>query len=72
MKHQWRVRRQTTPYADGQRRWDRAYQLLLQWATTSTGLAPADARATGDQEVRDACGRVCPGLDHDPSPSTDH
>lgn len=26
-----RVRRQTIQYLDGQQRWDRAYQYLLQW-----------------------------------------
>lgn len=31
MKRHWQVRRQVTPHPDGQRRWDRAYQLLLQW-----------------------------------------
>jgi hypothetical protein len=31
MKRHWQVRRQTAPHPDGQRRWDRAYQLLLQW-----------------------------------------
>jgi hypothetical protein len=33
MKRQWRARRQVTPYPDGPRRWDRAYQLLLEWTT---------------------------------------
>ncbi|MGO8951163.1 MAG: recombinase family protein [Ktedonobacterales bacterium] len=40
MYHQWRVRRQTTSSPDGQQRWDRAYQLLLQW-TECPGLPPA-------------------------------
>ena len=30
----WQVRRTGVPVATGQQRWDRAYQLLLQWATT--------------------------------------
>jgi hypothetical protein len=29
MKHIWYVSRDTVPLPDGQRRWDRAYQLLL-------------------------------------------
>ena len=33
MKQQWRTRRQVLPQPDGQRRWDRAYQLLLEWTT---------------------------------------
>ena len=32
MKHQWRIRRELQPKPDGQRRWDQAYQHLLQWA----------------------------------------
>jgi site-specific DNA recombinase len=31
----WHVRRTGVPTAIGQQRWDRAYQLLLRWATTS-------------------------------------
>ena len=32
MHHQWRLRRATMSVADGARRWDRAYQLVLEWA----------------------------------------
>jgi hypothetical protein len=39
MYHQWRVRRQTINSPDGQQRWDRAYQLLVQW-TERPGLPP--------------------------------
>jgi len=38
MRRQWRLRRQTTPYPDGQQRWDRAYHLLLQWSQTNDGV----------------------------------
>ena len=31
MKRSWNVQRTTHPHPDGQRRWDRAYQLLLRW-----------------------------------------
>jgi hypothetical protein len=31
----WHVRRTNVPTPTGQQRWDRAYQLLLQWAMTS-------------------------------------
>ena len=40
----WRVRRTGVPTATGQQRWDRAYQLLLQWAATDPP-APAEAPA---------------------------
>jgi len=32
MKQEWTVRRQIAEQADGQRRWDLAYQCLLRWA----------------------------------------
>lgn len=35
MKRQWRVRRQFVPYPDGEPRWDRAFQYLLQWAVNA-------------------------------------
>ncbi len=31
----WHVRRTGVPAPTGQQRWDRAYQLLLQWAATN-------------------------------------
>ena len=31
MKRQWQIRRQFQPTADGARRWDQAYQYVLQW-----------------------------------------
>ena len=40
-QRRWQVRRMGVPMADGQQRWDRAYQLLLQWAVTN---APAPAQ----------------------------
>lgn len=32
MKRAWKVQRSLIEQPDGQRRWDRAYQCLLQWA----------------------------------------
>ena len=45
MKQQWRTRRQTLPQPDGQRRWDRAYQLLLEWTTPSETAQTTNATA---------------------------
>ena len=44
MKRQWRVRRQMRPAADGARRWDRAYLLVLGWGTSDR---PAGVPGTG-------------------------
>ncbi len=42
MKRQWQTRRTAVATATGQQRWDQAYQLLLQWATTpSEAVAPS-------------------------------
>ncbi len=76
MKRQWRTRRQALPQADGQRRWDRADQLLLEWTTPSeTATAAADpspvptvprvprvAALLSTQEVEHAGGPVCARL----------
>ena len=48
----WHVRRAGVPTATGQQRWDRAYQLLLQWAMNPPGSRnscqqPRSARSTG-------------------------
>jgi site-specific DNA recombinase len=47
MKRQWRVRRQPQPHPNAQQRWDRAYQLLAEWAqaaplgtSEATGASP--------------------------------
>lgn len=68
MKHQWQVRRTTVLAADGQQRWDHAYQLLVRWATTSVPeqgqiVPPA---LIPPQEAYRACSSICARLD-DPS-----
>ena len=70
MKHQWNVRRQFNPAPDGQRRWDRAYQLLLQ-STLSNDSEPADKSLAGscnDQEEGHENRCLPSGFDSAPSP----
>ena len=50
MRRQWCLRRQTTPYPDGQQRWDRAYHLLLQWSQPNDGVT-ALAQLTEDPDA---------------------
>jgi hypothetical protein len=45
MKQRWRIRRQTCALSDGQRRWDRAYQAILEWAATGEGDGRAKQRS---------------------------
>jgi hypothetical protein len=74
MKRQWRTRRQLLPQLDGQRRWDRAYQLLLEWtgppeSGETAGSTPIPAESPpvparrSPQEVEHASGHVGARLD---------
>src|SRR5215470_16661644 len=38
MKRQWKVQRQLQAQVDGQRRWDRVYQLLMYWSQPATAM----------------------------------
>jgi len=76
MKHHWHLQRTTQAYPDGQRRWDQAYRLLLEWGRScplylTTGLhlpAVIERDASGVPEEEAYAGRdVCAGLDHPPS-----
>ncbi len=59
MNRTWQIQRTTVVHPDGQRRWDRAYQLLLRWADEVLTAQPPAVT----QEDDDAHCRVCPGLD---------
>ena len=49
MKMPWQVRRATVVQHDGERRWDYAYQFLLQWAMEQTaGNSPAPSHHQED------------------------
>ena len=74
MRHrQWKVSRRQVGHPAAQRRWDRAYQLLLQAAglppsTTGTPAAPQGV----SEEGHHASSRVCSGLNPAPSSGADH
>ena len=74
MKQQrWMVRRQPVGHLTAQRRWDRAYQRLLQVTTAPTGkparlAAPLDATEENDH----ASSRLRPGFEPAPGPGADH
>ena len=82
MRHQWRLSRTLQEHSDGQRRWDRAYQLLLQWAQapdvppSEPGQSPRVALhhplAKNSLEVTHARSDLCPGLDPGANPDPDH
>ncbi len=63
MKRKWAVRRSLVQRGDGQRRWDIAYQRLLQWTqkvalVTEQGPAPIIT-----QEVKDESCHLCSSVD---------
>jgi hypothetical protein len=64
MKRRWHVRREAMERPDGRQRWDRAYQVILQWSLENEQVrAPgANASANGKEEYHEG-GGVRPGLD---------
>lgn len=69
----WHVRRTGVPTVTGQRRWDRAYQLLLQWATTSPPPVPAEVPVPLiPPEVPHARSDLRPCFDRPPSRAPNH
>jgi hypothetical protein len=73
MKRPWRLRRQTTPSPSGQRRWNQAYHLLLEWSDPPSALAAVhlEARPDAEQEEHDANCPVCESFDPATSPTAD-
>ncbi len=72
-RQQGMVRRQTVGQPTAQRRWDRAYQLLLQATIAPAGLpAPPAAPPDVAEESRHASSRLCQGLEPKPSSGADH
>jgi len=64
------VRRTLQSHNDGQRRWDRVYQHLLEWAPAPTKIEIP--RQPAQKEVCDASSFVCSSLDTAPSADPDH
>jgi hypothetical protein len=68
MKPAWKVRRTVAARDDGQRRWDYAYQFLLQWAANAS--ADTCSAATQQEEANER-GHLRPGLDPTPTAGAD-
>src|SRR6266849_1801275 len=66
MKRQRQVHRQLEAQVDGRRRWDRAYQLLVQWGLSQPVTAMKEA--THDLTNRS----LRPGLDVQSGPGSKH
>ena len=68
MNRTWTVCRQFNPCRDGERRWDQACQLLVRWA----GQGDLPGRTLITEEVPDASGGVCAGVDCPSGPGAGH
>jgi hypothetical protein len=68
MKPTWKVRRTVAARDDGHRRWDYAYQFLLQWVTDASAET---CSAATPQEEGNECGSLCAGLEPASTPSPD-
>ncbi len=73
MKRQWHIRREFKAHPDGQQRWGRAYQYLLQWTQNRVPMQN-EASATKDQpqEVQDENCSLCASINLTAGASTDH
>jgi uncharacterized protein (UPF0548 family) len=70
METSWQVCRTTVAQHDGERRWDYAYQFLLQWAMEhEAGQGPAPSH---DQEDTHGSRSLRPCLDQPSTTATDH
>ncbi len=63
-KRSWRIRRDGMTSPDAQRRWDRAYQLLIQWSQAALQEQEPDqvVREAMRQEECDESGNLCAGV----------
>ncbi len=69
MKRQWSIRRELIEARDAQRRWDRAYQCLLRWASN------APSPVSGDQPMQEASHAnrgICPSVNPTSGSDADH
>jgi hypothetical protein len=68
MKRQWKIRREVREYPNGQSRWDRAYLLILEIARN----VEITQIQTTSLEVQYASSDLCPSLDPETSPDSNH
>ena len=68
-KRQWSIRRTTTQALQAQRRWDRAYQQVLQWSAPPVSLTPTPSQEK-HEEHRSLRPRLDPTTSADPDNRT--
>jgi hypothetical protein len=67
MKHQWKIQRGVKEYPNGQNRWDRAYQLILEIARSVE-----ETQTPMKLEVPYASSDLCESIDSASSTNTNH
>ena len=74
MKRQWQVRRQFLESADAARRWDQAYQNLLQWSQLSEPIVPPlqNPSSHPESETSHEHGHLCPRIDRSSDARSNH
>jgi len=74
MKRQWRVRRQYQSTSDAERRWDQAYQYLVDWTTPPkpyVGSTPVPPHKPQTEDMYEN-GHLCPRVDRASDTGTHH
>jgi hypothetical protein len=66
----WTVARSLVSHPAAERRWDRAYRLLLSVPAAAPGGPEVDTPAGAPEESRHAGSHLRPGLDPAPGPGT--
>lgn len=64
MKRKWAVRRSLVQRSDGQRRWDIAYQRLLQWTHEGAAVPDEGTPPMITQEVKDESRHLYSRIDY--------
>ena len=74
MKRQWQIRRQFQTTADAARRWDQAYQMLLQWSQSTESTTKPDLSTTlhPPSEVTYDKRHLCSRIDGSPDAGPNH
>jgi hypothetical protein len=67
MKRQWKIQREVKEYPDGQDRWDRAYQLVLEMARSFE-----ETQTMMKLEAYYASSDLCESVDSTSSAGTNH
>ena len=74
MKRQWKVRRQFQPTTNAERRWDQAYQHLLEWSLPNDPVPDllASFRPPAETELRYEDCDLFAGIDKPSDPGSNH